>query len=247
MRKAITILLTFCLFGSALTPCAMAREAEIGPYVMSSAPAVANFIFSSEFPGELHFAPATLETAEGSQEVWLVALMGINFYTTNSNNLFSYLHAAFNTRGRYFNRAKDGILQYVPEGAKLVLAGHSLGGMIAHQLMCEEEITSRYEVLNTLTFGSPYVVVDPAKREGRLVRLEERYDIIPKVSIAILLAPADYKGAIKRIGPYAGDTDAAHNRSYRNIDVWGDLDALGMENGTARLLLDRDAVKSMGA
>ena len=247
MRKAVCVLLAVCLCGLALAPCAMAREAEPGPYVMSSATAVASFIFSSEFPGELHFTPATLETAEGSQEVWLVALMGINFYTTHSNNIFSYLHAAFNTRGRYFNRAKDGILQYVPEGAKLVMAGHSLGGMIAHQLMCDEEITSRYEVLNTMTFGSPYVVVDTAKREGRLVRFEDQYDIIPRVSIAILLSPDDYKGAIKRAGPYAGDNDGAHNRSYRNIDVWGDFDALGTENGTARLLLDRDAVRSMGA
>ena len=247
MKKTLSVLLAFCLSGLALAPCAAAKEAEIGPYVMSSAPAVANFIFSSEFGGELHFAPATLETSEGSQGVWLVTLMGINIYTRNSNNLFSYLHAAFNTRGRYFNRAKDGILQNVPEGAKLVLAGHSLGGMIAHQLMCAEEITSRYEVLNALTFGSPYVVVDSAKREGQLVRLEERYDIIPRISIAFLLAPDDYKGAIKRIGPYSGDTDGAHNRSYRNMDVWGDLDALGTENGTAKLLLDRAAVKSMGA
>ncbi|MBQ6066439.1 MAG: hypothetical protein IJK89_06420 [Clostridia bacterium] len=247
MKKAIFVLLMFCLLGSALTPCAMAREAEIGPYVMSSAPAVADFIFSSEFRGELQFAPATLETAEGSQEVWIVALMGINFYTRNSNNLFSYLHAAFNTRGRYFNRAKEGLLQNVPEGAKLVLAGHSLGGMIAQQLMCAEEITSRYEVLNTLTFGSPYVVVDTDKREGRLVRLEEQYDIIPKFSVAFLLAPDDYKGAIKRAGPYSGDTDAAHNRSYRNMDVWGGFDALGTENGAAKLVLDRDAVASMRA
>ena len=247
MKKALSVLMVLCLSGLALAPCAAAREAEPGPYVMSSAAAVACFVFSPEFPGELHFAPATLETAEGSQEVWIVALMGINFYTTHSNNIFSYLHAAFNTRGRYFNRAKDGILQNVPEGAKLVLAGHSLGGMIAHQLMCAEEITSRYEVLNTLTFGSPYVVVDTAKREGRLVRFEEQYDIIPRVSIAILLAPDEYKGAIKRTGPYSGDTDGAHNRSYRNIDVWGDFDALGTQNGAAKLVLDRDAVISMGA
>ena len=247
MKKAITVLLALCLFGPALAPCAAAKKPETGPFVMTSAPAVANFIFSSEFPGELHFAPATLETAEGSQEVWLVTLMGINFYTRNSNNLFSYLHAAFNTRGRYFNRAKDGILQNVPEGAKLVLAGHSLGGMIIQQLMCAEEITSRYEVLNTLTFGSPYVVVDTDKREGRLVRFEERYDIIPRVSIAILLARDEYKGAIRRAGPYSGDSDVAHNRSYRNIDVWGDYDALGTENGTAKLTVNRKAVKSMGA
>ena len=128
-----------------------------------------------------------------------------------------------------------------------MLAGHSLGGMIAQQLMCAEEITSRYEVLNTLTFGSPYVVVDTDKREGRLVRLEEQYDIIPKFSVAFLLAPDDYKGAIKRAGPYSGDTDAAHNRSYRNMDVWGGFDALGTENGAAKLVLDRDAVASMRA
>ena len=247
MKKAISVLLALCLFGPALAPCAAAQKTETGPLTLNSAPEVADFIFTSEFPGELHFAPATLETAEGSQEVWLVTLMGINFYTRNSNNIFSYLHAAFNTRGRYFNRAKDGILQNVPEGAKLVLAGHSLGGMVAHQLMCAKEITSRYEVLNTLTFGSPYVVVNPAKREGRLVRFEEWYDIIPWFSIAFALLPDEYSGAIKRVGPYRGDTDGAHNLSYRNKDVWGAFDALGTENGTAKLVVDRDAVASMGA
>ena len=247
MKKAISVLLALCLFGPALAPCAAAQKTETGPLTLTSAPEVADFIFTSEFPGELHFAPATLETAEGSQEVWLVTLMGINFYTRNSNNIFSYLHAAFNTRGRYFNRAKDGILQNVPEGAKLVLAGHSLGGMVAHQLMCAKEITSRYEVLNTLTFGSPYVVVDTAKREGRLVRLEDRYDTIPRFSIALLLSPADYNGAIKRGSPYFGNANGAHNYSYRNGDIWGAFDALGAENGVAKLVLDRSAMTTMRA
>ena len=245
MKKAISVLLACCLCALALAPCAAAQET--GPLTLSNAPAIADFILTAEFGGELRIAPATLETAEGSREVWVVTLQGIDWLMRGSNNIFSYLMVSFNTSSSYYNFAKNGILQNVPEGAALVLAGHSLGGMIAHQLMCAEEITSRYEVLYTLTFGSPYVVVDTDKREGRLVRFEEKYDIIPRVSVAILLAPDDYKGEIKRAGPYTGDKDGAHNRSYRNIDVWGDFDALGTENGTAKLTLDRDAVASMGA
>ena len=243
MKKAMSVLMVLCLFGLVPAPCAGAQETE--PLTLSCASDVGRFILEPNPVGELHIAPATLETAEGSREVWFVSLQGIDWLMRGANNIFSYLMVSFNTNSSYFNFAKNGILQTVPEGAALVLAGHSLGGMIAQQLICTEEITSRYEVLNTLTFGSPYVVVDTAKREGRLVRLEDRYDTIPRFSIAFLFAPSEYNGAIKRDSPYLGDANGAHNYSYRNGDVWGAFDALGAENGAAKLLLDRASVTAL--
>ena len=245
MKKAISVLLACCLCALALAPCAAAQET--GPLTLSNAPTIADFILTAEFGGELRIAPATLETAEGSREVWVVTLQGIDWLMRGSNNILSYLMVSFNTSSSYYTFAKNGILQTVPEGAALVLAGHSLGGMIAQQLICAEEITSRYEVLNTLTFGSPYVVVDTAKREGRLVRLEDRYDTIPRFSIAFLLAPSEYNGATKRGNAYFGNPNGAHNYSYRNGDIWGAFDALGTENGTAKLVLDRDAMTTLQA
>ncbi|MBQ6066438.1 MAG: hypothetical protein IJK89_06415 [Clostridia bacterium] len=245
MKKAISVLMVLCLCGLAMAPCAAAQELE--PLTLSGVPDVGRFILEPDPAGELHIAPATLETAEGAQEVWFVSLQGIDWLMRGANNFFSYLMVSFNISSSYFNFAKNGILQTVPEGSKLVLAGHSLGGMIVQQLICADEITSRYEVINALTLGSPYVMVDAGKREGRLVRLEDRYDTIPRFSIAFLLAPSEYNGAVKRGSPYFGNANGAHNHSYRNGDVWGAFDALGAENGSAKLLLDRDAMTSLRA
>lgn len=245
MKKAISVLMVLCLCGLVMAPCAAAQELE--PLTLSNVSDVGRFILEPNPVGELHVAPATLETAEGAQEVWFIALQGIDWLMRGANNIFSYLMVSFNTSSSYYTFAKNGILQTVPEGAKLVLAGHSLGGMIAQQLICTEEITSKYEILNTVTLGSPYVVTDVGKREGRLVRLEDRYDTIPRFSIAFLLAPSEYNGAIKRGSPYFGNANGAHNYSYRNGDIWGAFDALGAENGAAKLVLDRSAMTTMRA
>ena len=243
MKKAISICLVLCLFGLTLAPCAFAEE----PFTLSCVPEVSHFIQEPEPDGELHIVPATLETAEGPQEVWFVAVRGIDWLMRGSNNFFSYLLVSFNVNSNYFNFVKNAVLQYVPEGAKLVLAGHSLGGMIVQQLICAEELTEKYEIVNALTLGSPYVMVDAANREGRLMRMEDKYDTVPKFSIAALFSPADYNGGIKRDSPYLGDPNGAHNNSYKRMDIWGAFDVLGTENGGAKLVFDRADMTTLKA
>ena len=255
MKRILSVLLILCLCLLSSSPCAYARgqaapaqaPTENRTVALNGMPDVARFIQAPEPDGELHIAPAVLQTADGEADVYFVAICGIDWFMRGVNNFFAYLLVSFNYGNRYQALVRDAILRYVPEGAKLVLAGHSLGGMIAQQLICAEELTSRYEILNTLTLGSPYVVVDTAQREGDLVRLEDRYDTVPRASIAAFVSPANYNGAIKEDSPYAGDPNGAHNHSYMRGDIWGAYDVLGEKDGGARLFLDSAAMVTIQA
>lgn len=132
-----------------------------------------------------------------------------------------------------------------PAGAAIVIYGHSLGGMIAQRIICDSDLTAAYEFVNALTFGSPYVVTDKAKREGTLVSLQDTDDIVPKFSLAIVLSREDYNGGLRRTGGFERDLSGAHNVSYKMNDTWGDLDALGVPDGGAVLTLDLDGIVTL--
>ena len=133
----------------------------------------------------------------------------------------------------------------LPAGAAIVIYGHSLGGMIAQRIICDSDLTAAYEFLNALTFGSPYIVTDKAKREGTLVSLQDTDDIVPKFSLAIVLSREDYNGGLRRTGGFERDLNGAHNVSYKMNDTWGDLDALGVPDGGAVLTLDLDGLVTL--
>ena len=184
--------------------------------------------------GEIHISPALLTTAEGEEEVYFVGVYGATGTLKKANNVIACFLCAFNLSSRYYEMVRDAVLEHVPEGAKIVFAGHSLGGMVEQQLSCTEAITSRYEVLNVLTVGSPYVAVDAGKREGTLVRFADRHDVIPKLGPGVFMSAGRMGLTVKDCG-YLGDPDGAHNLSYRRGDIWGEYDALGVCGGGATL------------
>ena len=247
MKKTLAVTLLLCLLFLPLTPALTANAAEANTVTLTNVPDVSHFIQEPEPEGELHIAPAAIVSANGTEEVWFVSVRGIDWLMRGVNNFLTYIIVSFNGGNRYLTLAKNAILQNVPAGAKIVLAGHSLGGMIVQQLICDDEITAKYEVVNALTFGSPYVVVDEGKREGKLYRMEDKYDTVPKFSIALFMSPANYRGGIKRGSPYLGDPNGAHNNSYKRTDIWGAFDALGHENGGAKLVLNADAMVTLKA
>ena len=253
MKKLVSLLLAFTLFilplsftaaatetdadGSSsvglVTPESLFRDGET--LVMENVAEVATYILKrAAGDGEIHISPAVLSTEEGEQDVYFVAAYGATAGLKKANNVIACLLCALNLSSNYYRLIRDAMLQYVPEGAKVVFAGHSLGGMMEQQLSCAEEITSRYEVLNIMNVGSPYVLIDASKREGTLVRFADKYDVIPKLGFDFLIADGKKSLTVKDCG-YLGDPDGAHNLSYRDADVWGAYDALGVLNGNATL------------
>ena len=253
MKKIIAVLLAFVLFalplplsvlaaetvaadaatGGIVTPESLFRDEET--LVLTSVADVATYILKrASGDGEVHISPAVLSTEEGQQDVYFVAAYGATGGFKKANNVIACLLCALNLSSNYYRLICDAMFQYVPEGAKVVFAGHSLGGMMEQQLSCAEEITSRYEVLNIVNVGSPYVLIDASKREGTLVRFADKYDVIPKLGFDFLIADGKKGLTVKDCG-YLGDPDGAHNLSYRDSEFWGEYDALGVLGGGATL------------
>ncbi len=66
-------------------------------------------------------------------------------------------------------------------GSNLVVTGHSLGGMVAQQVAADSTIKKNYNVLNTVTFGSP--LINGFQREGTVKRLGDTSDPVPYLSL----------------------------------------------------------------
>ena len=258
MKKSIALLCALLLAFSLLTPFAWAEdettEQQEDVLELDCLWALAYNIQLSYPRGEIRICPAVLETENGARDVYLVTVRSLDRVARGANNLLGALRLTFSGKCQYFNLTKKAIMEYVPEGAAIVIAGHSMGGMVVQRIICDDDLTAKYEFLNAVTFGSPCVVTGKAKREGTLVRFEDADDIIPKFSLARLLSPSDYNSAVKR----DCDTkdrfnleypwsylDLAHNWSYYASDAWEPFDVLGTEGGSAVLKLDLDRLVAL--
>lgn len=78
----------------------------------------------------------------------------------------------------------------IPDGAPVMLSGHSQGGMIAAALASDNSFTNRFNVTNVVTFGSP---VDSAPIPARIdvLALQHAGDPVPKVDLGDLTVGQD--------------------------------------------------------
>lgn len=159
MKRLIAILLICCLLALPTLSLAAAQAvtsptdagddaAEVptdDTLTFTSVADVASVILNKELLpwGEVYITPATLTTEKGEEDVYFVCFRGTGHTMDKANNLIACFLSAFNRDSGYLRLAKQYLNKYVPEGAKLVLSGHSLGGMIAQQLICTDEITER--------------------------------------------------------------------------------------------------------
>ncbi|MCQ2480253.1 MAG: alpha/beta hydrolase [Clostridia bacterium] len=120
----------------------------------------------------------------------------------------------------------------IPKDAKVVLVGHSLGGMIAQQFAANEEMKKRFQIINTLTMGSPYIVTE--EREGDLHRMVDSGDYIPYLSTAFLdnWSAGNYT---KEDNGYKGNPKGAHYDSFVSGKAWLKYDCFGILNGTNKI------------
>jgi len=169
--------------------------------------------------------------------VYVVAISGTDTSVKNqtTGNITNLL-VGFEQDNLYIQNVKKTILRNIPKGSKIVFAGHSLGGMISQQAAADEELKSTYEILNTITFGSP--LIDGFDREGTVRRLGDVKDHIPYMSISTVLNIFwQSLGINKEDGGYQ-DWIPAHTLSYQREDVWGQYDVTGQKYGKKSLVLD---------
>ncbi len=166
------------------------------------------------------------------KEVYVVALSGTESIVENQTTTIKEdLLSGFELSNEYEVNVKNAIIDRIPAGSNIILAGHSLGGMVAQQVAADKYIKDNYEVLNTVTFGSP--LIKGFTREGMVKRLGDTSDKNPFYSISTFLNIAwQYAGVNHEDGGYNGDSAAAHCDSYLREDVWGSYDCAGEKRGS---------------
>ena len=199
---------------------------------------------SSNIP--VRIAPVTLERGGESVDAYLVCMLGVKDNKAQVNKSENLFPAAFNLDNSYSDFVKKTVLENIPEGSSLIMAGHSLGGMVAQHLRQDKELIEKYDLINVMTAGSPLILTKGAV-EGTLNRLADTGDFIPWFSPATIVCPLrQIKEAHRENGGFNGDPDGAHNESYLLSSVWGGYDALGAPGGDAVISIDPSAIRNFG-
>ncbi len=222
---------------------------ERATQTLSTAPAMYNYIAQNynSTVGPIAIAKGTLTTTS-SKTVYLVTLSGTQMKTNQATGIVNDLQAGFSIQGAYVINIKNAIYSMVPKGSNLVLAGHSLGGMVAQQVAGDGDIKRDYNVVNTVTFGSP--LISFIWREGAVQRLGDTSDIVPTLSISSLFAVTatwNIFGLNRENGGYGANVLAAHLESYKRSDVWGRWNAIGYKDKTGKIVIDLATRKQFAA
>ncbi|MDD6194769.1 MAG: hypothetical protein PUB19_07720 [Lachnospiraceae bacterium] len=173
-----------------------------------------------------------------NDKVYVIALSGTDTDAQNqSTGYWTDLLVGFEQDNRYIQNVRSAILNNVPAGSNLLVTGHSLGGMVAQQVAADSQIKDRYNVLNTVTFGSP--LIDGFQREGTVKRLGDTSDPVPYLSLTTFTNVIwQSAGLNKEDGGYGWNVLGAHCESYNRPDVWGAYDVTGTKNGGKTLTLN---------
>lgn len=189
--------------------------------------------------GPISITKGTLKSGFSSKTVYLVTLSGTELVLNQSTGVLTDLLSGFNLNNVYYANTVKIIKANVPKNANLIIAGHSLGGMIAQQVAADSGIKSRYNVLNTVCFGSPLLAA--GSREGTVRRLGDVSDPVPYLSGSLFNNTIwAIMGLNREDGGYGIRGITAHNQSYFRTDLWGRYDVTGTKYGSAKLILDLD-------
>lgn len=236
--KLLTLFLAFTLVFSMFAPSFTVEAASGTKY--TNAAEIAQLVsdgYNGGTKGPITVTKGTLQKTFSSKEVYLITLSGTEWVFNQSTEAITDLFSGFNLKSAYYYNVVNVILNNIPRGSNLILAGHSLGGMIAQQVAADSTIKAYYNVLNTVTFGSP--LLSAGSREGTVKRLGDVNDPVPLLSANIFVAPLwALLGLNRENGGYTFKPITAHKECYKRVDVWGKYDVTGTKNGSAKLYLD---------
>ena len=238
MRRFLAFCLVLALLFSG--PALHARAAEVKTY--ENAAQIAQLVedgYNKGTKGPITVTQGTLVKGSRTTEVYLVTLSGTEIVFNQSTEVLTDLLSGFNLKSAYYYNVVNVITKNIPKNANLILAGHSLGGMIAQQVSADSTIKYRYNVLNVVTFGSPLLAY--GFREGTIRRLGDISDVVPLLSGNLFVTPIRALAGLNREnGGYYFRPVTAHTDCYVREDVWRRYDVTGTKYGSAKLTLDLD-------
>ncbi|MBR0154209.1 MAG: hypothetical protein IJM26_10540 [Lachnospiraceae bacterium] len=236
LRRILALaLVVFTLFA---VNAAHASAAETRTY--TNAAQIAQLVadgYNQGTKGPITVTKGTFTSGGKTKDIYLVTLSGTEMVFNQSTEVLTDLLSGFNLRSAYYCNVVEVIKNNIPRNANLILAGHSLGGMIAQQVSADLTIKARYNVLNTVTFGSPLLAA--GFREGTIRRLGDISDVVPLLSGNLFVTPIRALAGLNREnGGYYFKPITAHKECYVREDVWGRYDVTGTKYGSAKLTLD---------
>ena len=237
MKKAaigflcLTLCFVFAFSAFAQTPqTAFQTAADLLAFVM----------VGKTFTTPLRIVPAVLTVRVQNAAINVGAMLGMKNVEGQVNS------AKGGGTTAYAALVKKVLFETVPAGSALVFAGHSLGGMTAQLLRCDEELQEAYELLNVLCGGSP-LMEESRTPEGTLHRLTDTFDMIPYIAGSSLCNfLRQIRTAHRENGGYFLNPDGAHNLSYARNDVWGSYDVFGEKGGNASLQFQPKEIRAFG-
>lgn len=192
--------------------------------------------------GPITVQQGTLTESGATKAIYLITLSGTETVINQSTGYLTDLLVGFNQNNAYLTNVVAVITNNIPSNSNLVLAGHSLGGMVAQQVAANTSIKNNYNVLHTVTFGSPLLCA--TSREGVVKRLGDTSDVVPYLSATGSVSQEVWKiiGLQRENGGYGLNAYKAHTESYLRSDEWGKYDAVGVKNGSATLKINVDTL-----
>ncbi|MDD6352462.1 MAG: hypothetical protein PUG16_08745 [Lachnospiraceae bacterium] len=238
LKKLLTLVLSLAIILGAFLFSGKESLAA-GGQVLSNSASVAELVFrgyNNGVKGPVSITSGILVNGSRNTKVYLITLSGTENVKNQTTGYLTDLLSGFNQKNKYYTNVSSIIQKNIPSGSNLILAGHSLGGMIAQQIAADSTIKRKYNVLNTVCFGSP--LLSAGKREGIVKRLGDTSDVIPYCSGSLINNTAwAIAGLQRENGGYGKDVYSAHVKSYLRADEWGKYDATGTKYGKSKLII----------
>ncbi len=171
--------------------------------------------------------------------IYLIAVHGTETAIGQNCDVTSDLYAGFDQSNDYLKGLMKVIKKNVPKNANIIIAGHSLGGMVAQQAAANSSMQKRYNIMHVITWGSP--LLSQGKIEGELHRMASAGDVVPYLSYYTL---TDFEAQRNDRNYEEADVIPviqSHVQGYHDKNAWKDYDALGVKGGKAVLKMNDDS------
>ena len=185
--------------------------------------------------GPMSISKGTLKENGKTCDIYFVAIHGLEASVIGrTDDLLNCLQAGTEQESQYLRYLIRYMKETIPKGANVVLAGHSLGGMVAQQANADASVKARYHILYVVTYGSPLLA--KGQGEGKVNRLAAEGDAVPYLSVYTF---QDLEAQLKeRNAEDTGFSLNTHVNGYRNQKAWKAYDAVGNKNGNTVLKID---------